>query len=488
MKFFLTNKKYEAIFLFCLLLFTLFFSAYKLTESPPIWFDEANYIQVAINFMDQFEQTIQVAPEELLPATYLTAGYPLLYPLSLSFKYFGIGLLQARIVMLIFIIALVLMSYLLIRKLFGFKIAMWSSLLLATFPPLYGHGKNVMGEIPGIFFLILFFYTIYKIEAKNYKNSIYYILAGLSAGLCISSKPVFIILLPAIFLALIVCRKKINFYWQSFFYFLLAFLVPMAIRIALQYQEIQNLNESLSLYANPHGSISIIQTLINNLTRFFTEATPIYFIILLLIWIISVLIRIKNNNKILIAELIPFLFSTILLIAYLFTSGFYRYFLPANIIVLLFFPFALFVILDFINKKFKNLNSKKIKFTGLMLILTLLLLNFYQLNFKSWVASHYSSKKTLILENYFNNYSSDKSLFIYNAPEIIIFLPHRNYFQYVEFTPIVSIGKEQLSKIKAGVPDEIIIPQKILNKKIEDFNLYQAKDKIEEFVIWEKKK
>lgn len=482
------TKKLEILFVLILLLVGLFFATYKLTESPPIWFDEGNYIQVAINFLASNKQVVQVAPGELVPATYLTAGYPLLYPLSLSFKYFGVGLLQARAVMVIFILALILVSYLLMRNLFGFKIAVLSSLLLVSFPPLYGHGKNVMGEIPGMFFLILFLFFVHKIEKTSYQKIIYYILAGLAAGLCLSTKPVFVILLPAILVAVLILRKKIYFYWQSIFAFLLSFLAPVAARLAFQYHEVRNFNESFFVYTNPHGIDSIYQSIINNFLRFFTEVTPAYFLILLLVWISSVLIRFKEKKDISATELISFCFSIILPLAYLFTSGFFRYFLPAHLVALLYFPFALFILLNFLNSRYIRWGAEKIKLIFFLSLVVLVSANFYHLEFKSWVAEHYQSKKSSILSNYFQNYTLDKSLFLYNAPEVIIFLPTQNYYQYVEFTPLVFIGQEQLAKIEQGIPDEIIIPKAISKEKASDLTLYQIKDKIGGYVIWEKKK
>ena len=223
-KFFVKNKL-EVVFIAILFLIVLFFSTYKLTESPPIWFDEANYIQVAMNLAEFGRQGIQTAPVEIDHPDYLTVGYPLIYPLSISLKYFGVGLLPARSVMVIFIVGLVMLSYILIKRMFRFNFAVASSLLLVTFPPLYGNGKNIMGEVPGMFWLFLFLFFIYKLEKTNFKNLTYCLLAGLTAGLCLATKPIFLIILtPVILISIFLKRKQINFQWQPVLVFIFSLL------------------------------------------------------------------------------------------------------------------------------------------------------------------------------------------------------------------------------------------------------------------------
>ena len=94
---------------------------------------------------------MQLAPEKITPISHLTVGYPLIYPLALLFKIFGISILKARVLMVFFIMSLVLISYLAIKKRYGLNQSLLSIALLVTFPPLYGNGKSVLGEVPGLF-------------------------------------------------------------------------------------------------------------------------------------------------------------------------------------------------------------------------------------------------------------------------------------------------------------------------------------------------
>jgi len=147
------SRKFRTIFLIFLSLLGLFLATYKLTESPAVWFDEGVSVQTAMNLATAKTPGMQVEPGVIINATrFMTTGFPLIYPLSFSFKFFGVGMLQARIVMVIFLIGLILIAYLLVKKMFGFRTAVLSSLLLVSFPVLYGNGKNVLGEVPGLFF------------------------------------------------------------------------------------------------------------------------------------------------------------------------------------------------------------------------------------------------------------------------------------------------------------------------------------------------
>src|SRR5689334_17644483 len=88
-------------------------STYKLSEAPGIWFDEGFYTQMAMNFAEA-GQVLQIAPHEYVSSSYTTVGYPLIAPVALSFKLFGVGVLQGRAVMAAFILLFLISSYVLI--------------------------------------------------------------------------------------------------------------------------------------------------------------------------------------------------------------------------------------------------------------------------------------------------------------------------------------------------------------------------------------
>jgi len=120
------------------------------------------------------------------------------------------------------------------------------------------------------------------------------------------------------------------------------------------------------------------------------------------------------------------------------------------------------------------------------MVLLLLIVHFFQLGFNSWVANYYHSQRTQTLSSYLKDQDPADSIFFYNVPEAVVFLPHRNYYQYAALTPVAAIGQEQLIKLTAGVPDKIMTVGIYLTKKEVDFSHYQIKDEVDRYLILEK--
>jgi len=466
-----------------LLLIALFFSTYKLTESPPVWYDEGIILQPAINLARLGGMFVQISPSEQISAQFISTGYTVIYPISLVFKYFGISLLNARLIMLVYLIVFVCASFLLAQRIFGFKYASLGTLLLVSFPPLYGNGKNVLGEVPGLLFLILFLYFINKIE-HNYKKTFYYILAGVFSGLCVVTKPLFLVLLGAVFLSIILFRRKIDFYWQKICLGILSFFIPFFVWVSTQFKGSEVLSDVFGYYSNPYGIKDIWSQIFINLGRFFTELTPTYFLGLFIIWVIAIIIRIKTKKNLSLTETIAFIFSLLIFIAYFRTFGWYRYFFVAHIVTLIFTPSSVFIIYIFFKNHFKFFKKKL--FAPLIAIFILIVFQFYQLGFNSWVADYYSSNKTHILSDYFSEFEKDKSVFFYNSPELIVFLPHNNYYQYLEITDSFLIGQNQIEKIQNKEPDIIVIKRPELEKDINAFTSYTIMGRIDRYILLEK--
>ncbi|HLD27376.1 MAG TPA: glycosyltransferase family 39 protein [Patescibacteria group bacterium] len=476
----------EIFFVLALIIICLIFSTYKLTESPGVWADEGVFLQTARNLISFGQQGLQVEPGKITSSEYLTAGYPFIYPISLVFKIFGEGVLEARLVMVLFILFFIFTAHYLIKRMFGFSLAAQASLVLVSFPVLYGNGKSAIGEVPGLLYLIVFLFFFFKIEQSAYKKKLYYILAGLFLGLAVITKPIFLIILPAVLIAILFLRKRTRFYPKLILTSLASFLIPIIIWPATQFKKGDSVINILSFYANPHGLGDLSGTVLGNLNRFITELSPLYFLLLLLLWAFSVIIRIREKRPVFVAEISAFTFSVMILPAYLTTMGFYRYFFPALALALLFFPSSLCIFLNYLNGKLKRLKSSTVTAISFLLVLSMIIINLYQLGFSSYVAGYYQSARTAALESYFENFDPAKTIFFYKVPEAVIFLPNHNYFQYARLTPIVFAGQDQLEKIAQGIPDEIMFNNNDL-KEIEDkISLYKFKQNIDRYIVIEK--
>ncbi len=474
----------EKIFVIFLLAIVFFFAAYKLTESPPTWFDEGILIQSAVNLVENGTMGIQLAPDFINHnATTFSTGFPLAYPVGWAMKFFGKGLLPARSIMVVFSLLLVLFFYLLSKRLWGFITAAFSSFLLVSFAPFYGNGKNVLGEVPGLFFRFLFLYFVYRIESESYGGGyLNYIMAGLAAGLCISTKSIFLVLPAAVILGVIILRRKINWHWYFIFVALVAFIAVMAIWIKTQFLMGGPLMSVFQDYANPYAVSDTFLLVWQNLKRFFSEAAPAYLLAMTLVWATAIIIRKIKKEETSLVELISFFFALFIGLSFLRMVGWYRYLFPAQVIALIFLPASTAIVFDFFNSQLKR---KLPAATPFFLTAILISFQFYQLCFGSWVSGYYGSHNARDLKGYFAGINPSEKIFLYDTPEIATFLPSSNYYQYLKINDNLIIGQEELAKVKSGLPDKIIINAK---KKdiISEFSLYSERTKVSKYLILEK--
>src|SRR3989344_8592002 len=118
--------KFEVLFVVALFLFVTFPATYRLTESPATWYDEGYLLQTSKNLALYGQQQLQMAPGEFVSTASVSSGVTIFAPVAFSFKLFGIGLLQARLVMVLYILAFCAAAYGLIRSIFSPWTAIWS--------------------------------------------------------------------------------------------------------------------------------------------------------------------------------------------------------------------------------------------------------------------------------------------------------------------------------------------------------------------------
>ena len=228
------NKKLEILLIIVLFSLGAFFTFYKLSESPPTWMDEGLITQTSRNLAMQGRYAIQTAPGEFISPGIISTSYPVTFPIALSYELFGVGILQGRIVMAFYILFFFALAYLLIRKHYGVKVALLSLSLLVTFGPVYGHGKNVLGEVPGLAWLLFGLLLFDRWWA------------GFLFGLCLVTKPIFILLLPGLLwfrhdknfcspsLFRYCCGCPFNFHMIRLAIFFLSTPIPIAYRLSLR--------------------------------------------------------------------------------------------------------------------------------------------------------------------------------------------------------------------------------------------------------------
>ena len=461
-----------SLFLYvCSFILITCFAFEHLKESPQTWMDEGLIIQTAINFTNDGISGIRVSPTEIASAASVSTSYPVTMPIALIFKIFGISILNARLVMVFYLFAFIsVLAFWLYRILkvenLNTKLFLHSSsmILLASFPPLYGQGKNVLGEVPGLFFLIssLVFLEIALTNfLKNNSKSYLFLFGGLFIGLTISTKPIFILVVPSIVLGYILYfltqkQKGIAFPWSKITYILIGILVPILYWFKFQFHG-ESIQSILNFYANPH-SIDVYGAVLKNLKRFVTEGQPIYTLFLFGVWSASVVVRIYKKREIYFSELVAWSMSLLVLCAFIRTIGYYRYFFISEVLSLTFLVYSLFVIK---NCLFNNLSKIRLFYLSVSfaLVLCIIFSQFNGLFFTSWIAKNRYSNKTQVLESWFENYNNKngEEVFIYQSPELVPFIKNSNYSQFIDYVaPPMTIGSSSLERIRLGIPEIIV--------------------------------
>ncbi len=473
-----TFKKAILAFLIC---FTLFFSLYRLTESPPVWYDEGFYFQTAANMAGTLEYGMRFSPVKVELISKMSVGYPMIYPLATVFRFLGTNIVVARQFMVVYLVGFILSGYFLAKKLFGGNIALGSLALLATFPPLYGNGKAILGEVPGSLYLILALLSMnYAFSSRASQKSLFLISTGLLIGLSAATKPIFLLALPALGLVMLIKFFSKRLSLKDLLMIGITVLIPILIWIFTQFNHNDSLSTILGFYANPSEIGDLSGRLLINLRGFITGFGPIYLLVILLVWAVSMLIKRAKKEMVSLSESVAFIFSILVFFAYLRTGGFYRYIFPAQIVGLIFFPHALYSCFNwFLDKK---------KYLIIFIITSLSILSTYQLVFDSWVANFYESKKTAFWTDYFENFPEKTSLFFYDTPEVALFNKSKNYYQYL--TPFGGpFGQENLAVIEGGKVDKIIIETNVFDGNKEWFlKKYRPESQAYKYTILEKVK
>ena len=151
--------RYRKLLLTILFLVVIVLSSlYQLQTSPPVWWDEGWTLNVARNWVERGVYG-QLLDGSLQPPG-LSAAFPVVAQVALSFKLFGVGVWQGRLPGVILISAALLVTWFLAARLYNRRVA-WITLLLLLLMPLNEKlhpiliGRQVLGEAPMMFYLLL---------------------------------------------------------------------------------------------------------------------------------------------------------------------------------------------------------------------------------------------------------------------------------------------------------------------------------------------
>lgn len=442
--------------LVAVLVFVILFSVFGLTTKPKLWYDEGLNIELAKNFLDFRTMDIQLSPGKFSGISYVfqSTGYAVIAPLAYFFKFFGFGASQARIYMLLWMVAALIAIYLFSKKTFGKGEALSTILLVATLAPFYGNGRTVVGDIPGfIFFLWALYLFVFK-ERRFW--------GGFLFGLAIATKPsLYFTAIPAVSVLLLLPDQNVgyrvsNILKNSFKAFCGACL-PILIKIILSMPNpfsVSAWSNILNLFKSPFDpSVSLWNYVLQNVAGIFSSSTLIYFFMLFSVVIAAWFLR-KNfigakYRQLLIFFVVYFFFA---FLYYLKSPGWLRYLIGAELMVFMLLPSAIKHLAEKIGETGYLLRIKKYIFPIAILALVV-----FQGVYLFVGADLFYSAKPMETVNFIKNNFPNSSIGLFNMPEVSAFIPSENKYQVLCMMGVPRLGK---SLVSYNPPLEILVTRK----------------------------
>jgi len=457
----------EIILAGALLAVVAYFGFSNLTERPHIWFDDSLYMQMAKNLTMSGKYGIELAPNQFTSYSYyITVGFPVILPAALAMKIFGATIWAGRFAAVMFMLVMALAFYLLARKFFGRLTAFFATALLVTFPPFYGNGKALLGEVPGLAYLFLSILVWQRgHEEKNKRRLIiFYVLAGLLAGFSAVSKPSYLLLIPGFALMLFLeYLEHAGKYWQRFAAWIAGFFAAVlawAVMTIPRPFSVQAIKEMFNYYYNSRVDTNILANVWPNFERLFTDGSAILFLVLFVVVLVAFFIEFFGKR--ISIEATPFyVFVFLSFLWWLKTPGYYRYFFPAEIILLLFFPASLKVFLRTIFGAYLGGY-----FLRVAAIIALIAFQFYWLIFKSFLPTSGATKVISILNN---DFKQSSEIFVLNSPEFAFGIERHNFSQYFYYNPVKTLGENALLRPPDKLPPVVVCNVKNARQVTPDF-------------------
>lgn len=438
------RKNFFYILLLALFAVFVWLVFYGFPDSPSPWFDEGVILGVAKSYVQGGVYDLNVGPGQYSgkPHLLITSNFPLLFFVILIFKLLGIGLWQAKIASIIFLLSFFCLFYFVGKKYYGRWLALIGLALVISFLPLYGNGKSVLGEVPG---LVYFLGGLLMLDKKKWWQIF---LAGLLFGLAASTKSLYMLFIPALTggeIWLAIKNKETN--WRRWFYLAVGGFLPLILwvwtilPVDLSWR---SLAEFVAYYRNPYN-LATGSVIFKNFLRFFTETTPLHFLMLFGVFAVSKIIR-REFRQI---EIVVILFVALDWIFYLKTVGWYRYFFPAHVLLFILFPAAFLTVAQKIIPFGWRSKIIFLFFAAILFAQTNQL--FLNINQKLY----YNPSPGVFAQFVNNNVPADKDILVVHNPAIAFLLEGKNVWQRLIINPYLTVGRDWFGE--GRYPDYVVM-------------------------------
>ncbi len=324
--------------------------------TPKFWRDEAIPFEIARTFSELGKLDVVVAPGQVDGRPYLThaTGFPLTIPLAGVFEVFGVGVRQARIFMIAWILAAIWFLIFFLRTFWGEREAFAGALLISTFAPFYANGRTFTGEIPGFLFLLVSLLLIYK--RKNY------FWGGFALALAAVTKPsVFLLVFPALFLEFLWAERK-NF-WRPLLRIAAGSLPMLLVWLYIILPNpfsLQSLANMIDLYRHPFNEPSMLTHPWQAVKYLFTHSTILYFGFLAALIAWAYRRGAFQDEKRRVVNFM-FVYGVFSIMYFLRSPGWFRYLLISEL-------FALMLVLPSFEEIFEDAKRAAVFFIGVLVV------------------------------------------------------------------------------------------------------------------------
>lgn len=299
--------------------------------TPKYWWDESFTVEIARTFLEIRKIDITVAPRS--PSNIAVAlnanGFPLSLPLAGFFSLFGIGVLQARVFMLMLLITAVFVIFSVLKKFFDRESAILGGILVATFASFYANGRTATGDIPGFILMLLGLFYILKKE--------FYFTGGILLGLAAVTKTsLYHMVFPAITLVFIFLYGK--HFWKGTIKVASGSILIGALWLLLLLPRPYNLADiypAVDFYRNPINKPSLLDRFPASLTEILSQSTIIYFLILAGIIVLAYFKSREDDEAKRGFFLFAFFYALFQLVVFLRSPGWNRYLLGIELLTLI---------------------------------------------------------------------------------------------------------------------------------------------------------
>jgi 4-amino-4-deoxy-L-arabinose transferase-like glycosyltransferase len=200
----------ERLGIVALFALALLLTLVNLPYAPRTWFDEGSHLHVPETLL-RYGVYADISSEGFrYYGPTVGVGPTVMLPITLVFQFAGVGLVQGRIVIVAYFVIAVLAFYALARRIAGPRVALLAlALMLASrtvrYEGMIEYGRQVLGEVPGIAFLLLGMLAWSAAVAQRQsatidRSTLYAALAGLAFGLALVTKNQFVLIVPPMLL------------------------------------------------------------------------------------------------------------------------------------------------------------------------------------------------------------------------------------------------------------------------------------------------